>query len=88
MGPLADGYTEPLDVNNAGVVAGYAIFGTDGHAFIWDPTNGLQDLNELIDPTLDLTLGVIEGIKDIGQMTGIGTRADGSPVAFVLSPVW
>ncbi len=88
MGPLADGYTEPLDVNNAGVVAGYAIFATDGHAFIWDQTNGLQDLNDLIDPTLDLTLGVIEGINDIGQMTGFGTRADGSPVAFVLTPVW
>ncbi|MCJ7452672.1 MAG: PKD domain-containing protein [Steroidobacteraceae bacterium] len=88
MGPLAGGYTEPLGVNNAGVVAGYAIFGVDGHAFIWDQTNGLQDLNDLIDPTLDLTLGVVEGINDIGQMTGFGTRADGSPVAFVLTPVW
>jgi probable HAF family extracellular repeat protein len=88
MGPLAGGYTEPLDVNNAGVVAGYAIFGTDGHAFIWDATNGLQDLNDLIDPGLGLTLTVIEGISDVGQMTGFGRRTDGSAVAFVLTPVW
>jgi probable HAF family extracellular repeat protein len=88
MGPLAGGYTEPSDINNAGVVAGYAIFGVDGHAFVWDQTNGLQDLNGLIDGSLDLTLAVVRGINDIGQMTGHGYRADGTPVAFVLTPVW
>ncbi len=88
MGPLAEGYTEPVDINNAGVVAGYAIFGTDGHAFVWDQTNGLQDLNDLIDSGLDLTVTVVEGINDIGQMTGFGQRTDGSPVAFVLTPAW
>lgn len=88
MGPLAAGYTEPIDINNAGVVAGYAIFGTDGHAFVWDATNGLQDLNDLIDPDLGLTLQVVQGISDIGQITGHGYRADLTPVAFVLTPVW
>jgi probable HAF family extracellular repeat protein len=90
MRPLASGYTEPLDINDAGVVAGYAIFGFDGHAFIWDQTNGLQDLNDLIDPTLHLTLtlGVVQGINDVGQMTGTGWRADDSPFAFILTPVW
>jgi hypothetical protein len=70
------------------VVAGYAIFGTDGHAFVWDATNGLQDLNDLIDPDLGLTLQVVQGISDIGQITGHGYRADLTPVAFVLTPVW
>jgi len=88
MGPLAGGYTEPSDINNAGVVVGYAIFGLDGHAFIWDQTNGLQDLNGLIDPSLDLTLGGVQGINDVGQMTGTGQRADGTQVAIVLTPVW
>jgi probable HAF family extracellular repeat protein len=88
MGPLADGYTEPLDVNDAGVVVGYAHFGNAGHAFIWDATNGLQDLNELIDPDLGLTLQVVQGINDIGQMTGHGYRADFTPIAFVLTPEW
>jgi probable HAF family extracellular repeat protein len=89
MGPLAEGYTEPYDINNAGVVAGYAIFGTAGHAFVWDATNGLQDLNDLIDPGLQLTLGAVQGINDIGQMPGSGYRLpEGTPVAFVLTPVW
>jgi probable HAF family extracellular repeat protein len=88
MGPLASGYTEPLDINNAGVVAGDAIFGTEGHAFVWDATNGLQDLNGLIDPGLGLTLEVVQGINDVGQMTGTGQRADGSSFAFILTPVW
>lgn len=89
MGPLAAGYTEPIDINDAGVVAGYAIFGPFGHAFIWDATNGLQNLNDLIDPGLQLTLQVIQGINDIGQMTGHGYRtSNGTPVAFVLTPVW
>jgi probable HAF family extracellular repeat protein len=88
MGPLADGYTEPVDINNAGVVVGSAAFGNDGHAFVWDATNGLQDLNDLIDPGLGLTLQVVQGINDIGQMTGHGYRADFTPVAFVLTPVW
>ena len=88
MGPLASGYTEPLDINNAGVVAGDAIFGIEGHAFVWDATNGLQDLNGLIDPGLGLTLGAVQGINDVGQMTGTGQRADGSSFAFILTPVW
>ena len=88
MGPLADGYTEPVDINNAGVVVGSAAFGNNGHAFIWDATNGLQDLNDLIDPGLGLTLQVVQGISDIGQITGHGYRADFTPVAIVLTPVW
>jgi probable HAF family extracellular repeat protein len=88
MQPLAAGYTEPIDINNAGVVVGYAHFENDGHAFVWDETSGIQDLNDLIDPGLGLTLGVVQGISDAGHIAGHGSRSDGSHIAYLLTPVW
>jgi probable HAF family extracellular repeat protein len=87
LGTLVDGYSEPADVNNAGVVVGYAIFGNEGHAFVWDATQGIQDLNTLVDSSLGLTLQVVQGINDVGQIVGRGTRnSDGASVAVLLTP--
>lgn len=89
LAALVDGYSEPWDVNNAGVVVGYAHFqnGMVGHAFVWDGTNGIQDLNDLIDPSLGITLGVVQGINDVGQIVGHGYRTvSGEDVAFILTP--
>ena len=84
---LAPGYTEPADINNAGVVVGYAHFGLEGHAFIWDANSGMQDVNTLIDPALGLTLAVIQGVNDVGQLTGHGYRtATSENVAVLLTP--
>jgi probable HAF family extracellular repeat protein len=81
------GYSEPADINDAGVVVGYAHFGNDGHALVWDATNGMQDLNTLIDPSLGLTLVVMQGINDVGQIVGHGYRtATGANVAVLLTP--
>ena len=89
LGSLVDRYSEPLDVNNPGVVVGYAHFqnGTVGHAFVWDATNGIQDLNSLIEPSLGITLQVAEGTNDIGQIVVHGYRtATGENVAVLLTP--
>jgi probable HAF family extracellular repeat protein len=87
LGSLVDGYSEPADVNDAGVVVGYAHFGNEGHAFVWDSTRGMQDLNTLIDPALGLTLQVMQGINDVGQIAGHGYRTgSGENVAVLLTP--
>jgi probable HAF family extracellular repeat protein len=86
MQPLVPGYSEPLGINNSGIVVGYAHFGQDGHAFVWDKTKGLQDLNSLIDPSLGWTLQVAEGINDMGQIVAHGYRAGGASVAVLLTP--
>jgi probable HAF family extracellular repeat protein len=88
MKPLVTGYSEPNDINDAGVVVGYAHFGADGHAFVWDPAGGMRDLNQLIDPSLGWTLQVAAGINDLGQIVGHGYRSGGAHVAVLLTPVY
>ena len=86
---ITAGYHEPIDVNNAGVVVGSAPFGNESHAFVWDETKGMQDLNALIDPGTGLTLVVVQGISDAGQIVGHGNRVpSGTHVAVLLTPVW
>jgi probable HAF family extracellular repeat protein len=89
LGEISAGYHEPIDVNNAGVVVGSAPSGNETHAFIWDETNGMQDLNTLVGPGPGLTLVVVQGINDAGQIVGHGNRVlDGTHVAVLLTPVW
>jgi probable HAF family extracellular repeat protein len=89
LGEIAAGYHEPIDVNNAGVVVGSAPFANENHAFIWDETNGMQDLNALIGPSPGLRLVVVQGISDAGQIVGHGNRVlNGTHVAVLLTPVW
>lgn len=79
-------YTEPKQINDAGVVVGYAHFGNAGHAFAWHETVGLVDLNERIDPALGFTLRVAEDINDRGQIVAHGQRRGGASVAVLLTP--
>jgi probable HAF family extracellular repeat protein len=86
MRQLVDGYSEPLAINNAGVIVGYAHFATVGAAFVWDEVKGLQNLNDLIDPALGWTIQVAAGINDLGQIAGHGYRSGGAPIAVLLTP--
>ena len=83
---VPDRYTEPKQVNDAGIVVGYAHFGNAGHAFAWDELSGLVDLNERIDPALGFTLQVAEDINDRGQIVAHGYRRGGASVAVLLTP--
>jgi hypothetical protein len=68
-------------------VVGSAPFGNQNHAFVWDETKGMQDLNALIAPTLGITIQVAQGINDVGQIVGHGTRNNGGQnVAVLLTP--
>jgi probable HAF family extracellular repeat protein len=88
MRELVPTYNEPNDINNAGVVVGYAHFGNVGHAFVWDADNGIRDLNTLIDPQPGWTIEVATGINDLGQIVARGSRAGGADVAILLTPVF
>lgn len=67
-------------INNKGQVVGES-----GHAFIWTQTEGMQDLNSLIDATSGWTLLFAYAINDAGQITGSGL-INGESHAFLLTP--
>jgi probable HAF family extracellular repeat protein len=73
-------------INGAGQVVGYYVTALGPyHAFLYDATHGIVDLNSLIDPASGWVLGDAMGINDTGQITGMGT-INGQSVAFVLTP--
>jgi probable HAF family extracellular repeat protein len=88
MKELVQTYSEPNDINDAGVVVGYAHFGNEGHAFVWDADTGLKDLNTLVDPQLGWTIEVAAGINALGQIVGRGSRAGSPNIAVLLTPVF
>jgi probable HAF family extracellular repeat protein len=57
-----------------------------GRAFIWDETQGMQDLNFLIPEGSGWTLHKALGINNDGEIVGCGTF-DGKLQAFLLTPV-
>jgi hypothetical protein len=65
---------------------GYSYFAADQHAFLWDVVNGLQDLNNLIDPGLGTVLRHATAINASVQIVGYGT-IHGYTQAFLLMPI-
>ncbi len=57
------------------------------HAFLYDVSDGMVDLNTLIDPLSgwELTNGL--AINDAGQIVANGTNFDGYTHAILLTPV-
>ena len=81
LGTLPDSSSSGgIAINNKGQVVGQS-----GHAFVWSQTNGMQDLNTLIDPASGWTLLWAFAINDAGQITGSGL-IDGESHAFLLTP--
>jgi probable HAF family extracellular repeat protein len=81
-------------LNNAGVVVGGAmtIGGSYSHAFIWDATNGMRDLNKMIvNPPAGWTPTAAIAISQNGLIAGIGfanistSPPSGAEHAFVLN---
>lgn len=56
------------------------------HASIYDPANGVRDLNDLIPPDAGWLLTDASGINEQGQIVGYGMY-EGAERAFLLSPV-
>jgi probable HAF family extracellular repeat protein len=89
--------TFPRSMNNAGqIVGGTYTYGSDRHAFLWDSENGMVDLNNMIDYSVDgmgeLTLSQAEGINELGQIVVTGefssiTHFKQKNFTFVLTPL-
>ena len=81
----------PYGLNSSGEMVGSAA--TDGwadhHAFIWDETNGMRDLNDLVDLPQDFILDRAIHITESGYIVGDGHWGPGwgTAVAFVLEPL-
>jgi len=74
--PAAFPYGEIYGINVAGVMVGVMWDDTGlEHAFVFDTTNGVRDLNELIDPASGWVLQFARDINESGQIVGSGTQA-------------
>jgi probable HAF family extracellular repeat protein len=88
LGSLTDYASWGYGVNNAAQVVGQYSDGVFGHPYLWDATNGMRDLNSLLEPASGAgwTLYTVNDINNVGQIVGQG-RHNGEVRAFVLTPV-
>lgn len=72
LGTLAGGSSSgAYDINESDVVVGYSQTSSGNHAFIWDASSGIRDLNDLIgDP--DWVLVSAAAINNAGDIVGTG----------------
>ena len=91
--PEGSDFANANGLNNLGSVVGQAWKGGEGfRAVIWDPINGVRDLNDLIDPSDPLigtaTLAQAKDINDSGYIAATGKLGTEEHFrAFLLSPV-
>ena len=78
---------EIYSVNSKGEMVGL-MWGGDfiNHAFVYDPANGIVELNQLIDPNSGWSLEAAIHINDAGQIVGYGTY-NGAIRGFLLNPI-
>ncbi|MFA6243062.1 MAG: DUF3466 family protein, partial [Candidatus Hydrogenedentales bacterium] len=80
LGTLGGSTSTAKAINNSGQIAGFADIASELHrAFIWDTTNGMQDLGVLPSHTQS----VAYGINDSGQVVGSCTTAADAHHAFI-----
>lgn len=68
------------------VVGGAQLLNNNTDAFIWDPVNGMRDLNSLIPPS-GWTLAEAQGISRSGLIIGFGYAPDLTQQLFLLTPI-
>jgi len=79
----------PWALNDPGAVVGMAeVSAHEWHAFVWDATGGMQDLNTLVTPPAGFVLDRALAINERGWIAGDGHFGPGwsSSQAFVLVP--
>jgi hypothetical protein len=84
--PVEFPYGEIYCINATGVMVG-VMWDDAGleHAFVFDTTGGVRDLNDLIDPAAGWVLQFARDINGSGQIVGSGTH-DGNERGFLLTP--
>jgi probable HAF family extracellular repeat protein len=81
-------FSDARGINNHGEVVGYSCVSgttTPSHAFVWDVTSGMRDLNRLVSLPVADVLSVAYGINERGQIVGNGIF-EGATHAFLLDP--
>jgi probable HAF family extracellular repeat protein len=88
LGTLGGTDSSGYGINVNGQVTGFAHTSGNAaqHAFLYDPSSGMVDLNALVDPLSGWVLSEGRAINDSGQITGYGS-IDGVDHAFLLTPV-
>lgn len=88
IGTLGGTSSYGLGIDSFGHVVGYSDIpgNAEVHAFLYDMSRGMVDLNSEISSQSGWTLEVAEGINDLGQITGHGLIG-GDRHAFLLTPV-
>jgi len=72
-------------INNASQVVGVVYYGPNRfHPFVWSPSTGMFDLNNLIPANSGWLLQFANAINDQGQIVGQGTF-NGQSEAFLLT---
>ena len=75
-----------LAINNSGVVVGNeATSAGPYHAFVWDQTHGVRDLNDLVPSNLGVELRFAADINTQGQIVANGWNIGGTGHAYLLS---
>jgi probable HAF family extracellular repeat protein len=87
LGSLGGNSSTAYGVNKSNQVVGQATNAAGrGRAFIWDPVNGMRDLNSLIDEP-DWVLNTAYDINDKGEIVGWGWYKCVYDFAFILKPI-
>ncbi len=71
------GKTFLFDINDQGQAVGGYFDSSDRRAFIFDATNGMRFLSDLVDPTFTLDLRQADAINNMGQIAVIGKNSSG-----------
>ena len=87
LGTLTGTNSIAYGINNSAQVVGsaYLTGNTATHAFVWQKSGGMTDLNALLPAGSGWVLTVASSINDGGQIVGSGT-INGQIHAFVLTP--
>jgi len=76
-------------INNVGQVVGLSYYSATNelHAFVWSPSTGMLDLNNLIPANSGWLLQIANAINDQGQIVGYGVfNGQSTSEAFLLTP--
>lgn len=78
LGTLGGTTSIAFSINDAGQVVGYSYKAVGAAAFIWDSTNGMRELNDLIPEDSGWTLNNARAISESGYIVGWGWSGGGS----------